>query len=368
MVYLSIRIDGYMTTIFDRLSILSDATRSRLLVLLDRHELTVSELCSVTQLPQSTVSRHLKVLGDGEWVTSRADGTSRRYRSLTDRLDTGARRLWNLVREQVSGSAAAQQDAGRLRSVLALRRSASQEFFSTAAGEWDRLRAELFGDRADLVGLLGLLDETWSVGDLGCGTGQVTELLAPFVAQVVGVDESPAMLSAARKRLIGHDNVALREGDLGALPIDDESLDAALLFLVLHYTADPAEVLSEACRVLKPDGRLLVVDMMPHDRSEFRDLMGHVWQGFAAPDLARWSAQAGLRDLRYHALPADAAAKGPTLFAASARRPRIGTIGTAPPLPLTSLASPSSALTDDHISGEVSGITASGATSVRSTS
>ncbi len=310
-----------MTSIFDRLSALSDSTRSRLLVLLDRHELTVSELCSVMQLPQSTVSRHLKVLGDGDWVTSRADGTSRRYRSVTDRLDAGARRLWNLVREQVSSAPAAQQDAGRLRSVLALRRSASQEFFSTAAGEWDRLRGDLFGERADLVGLLGLLDETWTIGDLGCGTGQVAELLAPFVAQVVGVDESPAMLAAARKRLAGQENVVVREGDLGALPIDDESLDAALLFLVLHYTADPAEVLSEACRVLKPDGRLLVVDMMPHDRNEFRDLMGHVWQGFAAHDLARWAEQAGLRGVRYRALPADPAAKGPTLFAASARRP-----------------------------------------------
>lgn len=309
-----------MTTIFDRLTALSDPTRGRLLALLDRHELTVSELCAVTQLPQSTVSRHLKVLGDGSWVTSRADGTSRRYRAVGDKLEPSTRRLWNLVREQVGGSVAAQQDSQRLRSVLAERRSASQEFFSTAAGQWDRLRAELFGNRADLVGLLGLLDETWTVADLGCGTGQVTELLAPFVAEVIAVDESPAMLNAARRRLKAHDNVAVREGDLADLPIDDESLDSALLFLVLHYTADPAEVLGEICRVLKPGGRVLVVDMMPHDRSDFRDLMGHVWQGFGAEDLARLTDRAGLHDLRYHALPADPAAKGPTLFAASARR------------------------------------------------
>ncbi len=353
-----------MTTIFDRLSALSDPTRSRLLVLLDRHELTVSELCSVTQLPQSTVSRHLKVLGDGAWATSRADGTSRRYRSLPDQLDASSRRLWNLVREQVCASAAAQQDAGRLRSVLALRRSASQEFFSTAAGEWDRLRADLFGNRADLVGLLGLLDETWTMGDLGCGTGQVTELLAPFVAQVVAVDESAAMLTAARKRLSGHDNVVVREGDLGALPVDDESLDAALLFLVLHYTADPAEVLSEVCRVLKPNARVLVVDMMPHDRGEFRDLMGHVWQGFAAGDLARWADQAGLGDLRYHPLPADPAAKGPTLFAASARR--AAKVVTEKGKPTSSLTSPVLASSSSS-AGETSGTTASGLVAGRPT-
>lgn len=353
-----------MTTIFDRLSALSDPTRSRLLVLLDRHELTVSELCSVTQLPQSTVSRHLKVLGDGDWVTSRADGTSRRYRSLTDRLDASSRRLWNLVREQVSAARAAQQDAGRLRSVLALRRSASQEFFSTAAGEWDRLRAELFGDRADLVGLLGLLDETWTIGDLGCGTGQVAEFLAPFVAQVVAVDESAAMLTAARKRLSGQENVLVQEGDLGALPIGDESLDAALLFLVLHYTADPAEVLSEVCRVLKPNARVLVVDMMPHDRAEFRDLMGHVWQGFAAGDLARWADQAGLGDLRYHALPADPAAKGPTLFAASARRP--ARVATEKGALVSSLPSPLLAASSSS-AGKASGTTADGEIAARPT-
>ena len=310
-----------MSTIFDRLTALSDPTRSRLLALLDRHELTVTELCAVTQLPQSTVSRHLKVLGDGNWVTSRADGTSRRYRAMTDRLDSTGRRLWTLVREQVSAAPPAQNDTQRLRSVLAERRSASQEFFSTAAGQWDRLRGDLFGTRADLVGLLGLLDETWTVADLGCGTGQVSEMLAPFVAQVVAVDESAAMLSAARKRLKTYQNVSVREGDLGALPIDDDSLDAALIFLVLHYTADPAEVLTEVCRVLKPDGRVLVVDMMPHERSEFRNIMGHVWQGFGADELSRWAEQAGLHDLRYHPLPADPVAKGPTLFAASARRP-----------------------------------------------
>jgi len=303
------------------ISALADTTRARALLVLEAHELTVTELCSVTQLPQSTVSRHLKVLGEGGWVTSRADGTSRRYRGMGDKLDSAGRRLWTLVREQVSSAPSAQNDAQRLRSVLAERRSASQEFFSTAAGQWDRLRGDLFGDRADLVGLLGLLDETWSVADLGCGTGQVSEMLAPFVAQVVAVDESQAMLSAARKRLHDHANVSVREGDLGALPIDDESMDAALIFLVLHYTADPAEVLSEVYRVLKPDGRVLVVDMMPHERSEFRNIMGHVWQGFGAEELSRSAEQAGLENLRYRPLPADPLAKGPTLFAASARRP-----------------------------------------------
>ncbi|HXC24749.1 MAG TPA: metalloregulator ArsR/SmtB family transcription factor [Gemmatimonadaceae bacterium] len=312
-----------MTTIFDHLTALSDPTRSRLLLVLDRQELTVSELCMVLQLPQSTVSRHLKVLGDERWVISRADGTSRRYRIAVEELGGATKKLWTLVRDQVAASPAAQQDTQRLQGVLANRRTASQAFFSTSAGQWDRLRMELFGNRLDLIGLLGLLDESWTVGDLGCGTGQVSELLAPFVSDIIAVDESAAMLNAARKRLQPCGNVTVRHGDLAALPIEDQSLDVALLFLVLHYAADPDAIVREVTRVLKPDGRVLIVDMMTHDRDDLTQQMGHVWQGFSHEDVSRWVQHAGLGTLRYHPLPADSAAKGPTLFAASARRPAI---------------------------------------------
>ena len=307
--------------IFDRMSALADTTRSRLLLLLERHELTVGELCAVLQLPQSTVSRHLKLLGDEEWVTGRAEGTSRRYRMPADRLDPSARRLWQLVREQVAALPAAGHDAERLRSVLSQRAARSQEFFSTAAGQWDRLRADLFGQRADLLGLLGLLDEAWTVGDLGAGTGQIAASLAPFVRRVVAVDSSAAMLDAARARLDAVDNADLRPGELEALPVDDGELDAAVAFLVLHYVAEPGMAIAEAARALKANGRLLVVDMAPHDREEYRQTMGHLWQGFSAERMETWMREAGLERFRYLPLPPDPAAKGPTLFAASARKP-----------------------------------------------
>lgn len=306
--------------IFDRMSALADATRSRLLLLLERHELTVGELCQVLQLPQSTVSRHLKLLGDEGWVSGRAEGTSRRYRMPADRLDADARQLWEMVRRQVAAIPAARQDAERLRSVLSQRSTRSREFFSSAAGEWDRLRAELFGRRADLLGLLGLLDEAWTLGDLGCGTGQVAHSLAPFVRRVVAVDSSPEMLRAARIRLAGLENVEIREGELESLPVADGELDAAVVFLVLHYVAEPGEALAQAARALRRGGRVLVVDMAPHDREEYRQTMGHLWQGFAAEQLDGWMAEAGLEGLRYVPLPPDPAAKGPGLFAASARK------------------------------------------------
>jgi ArsR family transcriptional regulator len=310
-----------MTTalsILDTISALSDATRCRMLLVLERHELSVGDLCAVLQMPQSTVSRHLKVLGDEHWVASRAEGSSRLYTMAAERLEPAVRRLWGLVREQVAESAAATQDAQRLRSVVAERKSKSQEFFSSSAGQWDRMRAELFGQRADLSAAVALLDDSWVVGDLGCGTGQLTASLAPFVSRVVGVDDSAAMLAAARRRVAALPNVTLRRGRLEALPLDDAELDAAMLFLVLHYVDDPVAALGEARRVLKPGGRLVIADMTPHDREEYRRTMGHLWAGFSEQQLATWLADAGFRDISYRPIPADPAAKGPTLFVARA--------------------------------------------------
>ena len=142
--------------------------------------------------------------------------------------------------------------------------------------------------------MLGLLEDSWCVGDLGCGTGAVSEVLAPFVRRVIAVDGSSEMLDAAGERLAGLDNVDLRSGDLEHLPIDDGSLDAATLILVLHHLPDPARVLAEVARTLRPGGRLLVVDMLSHDRQEYRSQMGHVWMGFAEEQLRRMLDAAGL--------------------------------------------------------------------------
>src|SRR5256885_8771392 len=166
--------------ILDHLASLADTTRSRILLLLDGHELTVTELCGIVQLPQSTVSRHLKALADSEWVTARAEGTSHLYTMTRDELDASARRLWLLVREQVGSTPAAAQDQRRLQAALAERRSKSQEFFSSSAGQWDRMREELFGDSAHLSALAALAENRWTIGDLGCGTGQGSAALSPF--------------------------------------------------------------------------------------------------------------------------------------------------------------------------------------------
>jgi ubiquinone/menaquinone biosynthesis C-methylase UbiE len=305
--------------IMAQLASLADTTRSRVLLLLDRHELTVSELCAILQLPQSTVSRHLKALADAGWVAARAEGTSHLYSLTRDDLDGSARRLWALVREQISPTPAAAHDQRRLQATLAERRAKSQEFFSSSVGQWDRLRDELFGDRFHLSALAALADPSWIVGDLGCGTGQLSAALAPYVARVIGVDGSAAMLQAAKKRLSGSDNVDLRRGELEALPIDDGRLDIATLTLVLHHVPEPVRALAEASRVLKPGGRIVVVDMLPHDREGYRQQMGHVWLGFSEEHIREMLGEARFEEVRVVALPPDAKAKGPALFVANAR-------------------------------------------------
>jgi ArsR family transcriptional regulator len=299
---------------------LADPIRCRMLLPLERHELTVNEICSVLQLPQSTVSRHLKTLADDGWVSSRRDGTSRFYGMVISELDPGAQRLWPLIREQIAGTNGAEQDERRLKNVLTKRRSKSEEFFASASGLWDHLRSELFGDRFHLHALLSLIDPALTVGDLGCGTGQVSELVAPHVAKVIAVDGSTDMVQAARKRLTGMHQVDVRRGDMEALPIDDCVLDVAVVALVLHHVPEPARALADMNRVLKRGGRAVIVDMLPHDRVEYQQQMGHVWLGFSEKTIKKYLEGAGFERASISTLPADDNAKGPSLFVATAKK------------------------------------------------
>lgn len=304
--------------LLDSLSALADPTRCRMLLLLERHELTVSELCAVLQLPQSTVSRQLKTLADASWVTSRRDGTSRYYTLLLESPDTNT--LWQLTRAQLAGKSAAAQDDRRLERVLTARRRASEQFFATASGKWDKLRDELFGNDFAFRAMAGLIDDEWTIADLGCGTGAMTAILAPHVKHVIGVDASEEMLDAAKARLALSANIEFRKGSLEALPLEAVSVDAATLMLVLHHLPSPAEALAEAARVLKPGGRVLIVDMAPHEKDDYRQQMGHVWLGFSEDQMKKMLATAGFTHVKLHLLPPAHSAKGPALFMATGKK------------------------------------------------
>lgn len=301
------------------LGVLSDATRFRLLMALEQREFSVSELCRVLQLPQPTVSRHLRLLAEGGWVVSRSDGTRRPYRRSGD-LDEEQTALWEAVRGPAELDARVREDRERAEAVLAERRDRSRDFFSSTAERWDTIRADLFGIRADLLPLFGLLDPDSTVADLGAGTGVFASAIAPFVERVVVVDRSPEMLAAARARLASADGVEFHEGEVESIPLPDASVDLAVLSLVLHHLTDPTRVLLEVHRILRPGGRLVLVDIREHDRAELTEEMGHQWPGFSPERMRAWLREAGLTPRPPIPLRPDADARGPLLFVQVARR------------------------------------------------
>jgi ArsR family transcriptional regulator len=300
---------------------LSDAARLRLLRLIERQELGVAELCDVLQMPQSTVSRHLKMLTDLGWAACRRNGTANLYRMTLDELEPPARKLWLLARQQMDQTPSAKQDQLRLTRRLRQRRSEAQSFFATTAGKWDKLRSELYGTSFSDAALHALLPADWTIADLGCGTGVIAAQLAPYVGRVIGVDQSQAMLKTAARRAAEHDNVELRRGDLEALPLDDGEADAAILSIVLTYVDNPVAVLTESARVVRPGGRIVVVDLLRHERDDFRRQMGQHRPGFDTDEMEAMLSDADLVGTRCRPLPPDRGAKGPALILATATRP-----------------------------------------------
>jgi SAM-dependent methyltransferase len=297
-----------------RLANLAVAERTRLLRLLEIEELAVGEIARVVQLPQSTVSRHLKALEEDGWLLPRREGTARLF-AMRDDLDEEALALWAIVRQGTDGEHA--DDGLRLASVLAARELDGPRFFGQVAARWTELRRELFGTGYLVATVLALLPDDLVVADLGCGTGDALAVLAPVVGRAVGVDQEPAMLAEAARRLGGLANVELREGRLEEVPLADGEVDAALLMHVLHHVETPAAAMAEAARVARRGGRVIVLDMVPHEREEWRRTMGHVHLGFSEDDVRLHAAAAGLRLVRYTVLPPDPGVTGPPLFVAT---------------------------------------------------
>jgi SAM-dependent methyltransferase len=308
----------------DWLDTLADAARVRLMRLVEREELGVGELSRVLQLPQSTVSRHLKPLHAQGWVTKRAEGTQSLYRMQGAELDPPMRQLWAMALEHLGAGDRFAEDDARLTEVLADRRVDSRTFFGRLGGDWDALRRELFGDGFVPEALLGLLPPDAVAVDFGCGTGEASEWLAPVVARVIAVDREPAMLAAAKKRLARFGNVDFRLGDLRSPPLRAGEATMGVVMLVFHHADDPAAMLKAMRPGMADGGALLVVDMVRHDRTAFQQSMGHRHLGFAEGDVGRFAAEAGFVLSRYTRLRPDVRGKGPGLFAALLRAVSVG--------------------------------------------
>ena len=305
----------------ERLALLGDLGRVRVLRLLEAEELAVGEVARALQWPQSTASRQLKPLHEQGWIRRRVEGTTALYRMVPVDLGETAEALWRTtlatLGQEGAASANFEEDDRRLREVLASRRIDSRSFFGRVGGEWDAIRQELFGAHFIDESLLGLVPSTWVVADLGCGTGEIAGRLAAQVRRVIAVDREPTMIEAARARLESFPSAEVRAGDLLDLPIDDGELDAAVISLVLHHLGEPAKAIAEAARTLRPSGVLLVVDMVAHDREAYVAAMGHVHLGFGEEEVREWSESAGLRLGSFRRLRPDLEGRGPGLFAAT---------------------------------------------------
>lgn len=287
-----------------------------MLRLLEREELAVGELAAALQLPQSTMSRHLKALHEAGLVSKRTEGTATMYRLSRDAIGADARAAWDLLRGSLSSGSAFADDDRRIAEVIAARNPDPKGFFGRVGGEWSGLRMGLFGDRFSSEALLALLPSDWCVADLGCGTGEIAAEIAPFVRKVVAIDREPAMIDAARKRLRPHANVEVRKGALEDIPAEAGEFDACVISLVLHHSRSPAKVLASARRALAKQGSVIVIDMVAHERDEYRATMGHEHLGFSDASLAAIAAEARLSLALYRPLRPAIGARGPGLFVA----------------------------------------------------
>ena len=277
-----------------RLKMFADATRVRLLALLEHEELTVAELSAITRLAQPRVSTHLSKLKEAGLVRDRRSGVSAYYRFDDAALDAPQRALWKTLREG-SDDPLLRQDAERVPGVLAMR-AADQNWADSVAGDMERHYSPGRTWEAMARSALPLL-EPGDVLDIASGDGVLAELMAPHSNRYVCLDASSKVVAAATERLRRLPNVEVREGDMHALPLDDASFDLVALMHALTYAAHPAQAVAEAARVLRPGGRLLLTSLAKHEHRAVVESFGHVNLGFSEKDLRRFVTKAGLEIL-----------------------------------------------------------------------
>ncbi len=312
---------------------MADSTRRKILQLVAHHELSVSDLVDCLSQPQSTVSRHLKVLRNAALINDRRDGTTVLYAApesdeprTSDRGDDADRPIASRLLEWIGEEPLPIPLERRLDRVLNQRRQHSTEFFARVVDRWDQMRLDAFGHTFHLEALTTLLPREWVVADIGTGTGYLLPALAASFRRDYAVDPVPRMLEVARARCdtSALKNVIFRRGDLGGLPIKEKRIDLATAVLVLHHVPAPVEALGELARILKPEARLMIVEQKTHNIETFHERMQDRWWGFEPVKLARDVTAAGFECVHWRDLPADTpssrSVEAPELFVLTARR------------------------------------------------
>jgi ubiquinone/menaquinone biosynthesis C-methylase UbiE/DNA-binding transcriptional ArsR family regulator len=286
-----------------------EATRLRILALLGEAELTVSELTAILRQSQPRISRHLRLLAEAGLVDRFREGSWAFFR-LAERGGP-AELARDLISRLDGADATLARDRERLHAVRTQRNNAAQAYFRKHAAQWDRIRKLHVADEAVETAIIEALSGTpiRALLDLGTGTGRMLELLGPQIQRGLGLDLSLHMLALARTRLDRNSlkHCSVRQGDIYDLALPKDSFDAVVIHQVLHFLDDGARAISEAARVLRPGGRLLVVDFAPHDLEFLRDEHAHRRLGFAAETVTQWMANAHLDVVLQQSLAPDAA-------------------------------------------------------------
>jgi ubiquinone/menaquinone biosynthesis C-methylase UbiE/DNA-binding transcriptional ArsR family regulator len=281
-----------------------ETTRLRLLMLIAEAELTVTDLTEILRQSQPRLSRHLRVLSEAGLVERFREGSWAFFR-LADRGDIAdiARAL---VARLDPNDPVIARDRERLTAVRASRAAAAQNYFRRHAAEWDRIRKLHVADEAVEAAIRAAIgpQPVRALLDLGTGTGRMLELFAANAERGLGLDMSLDMLALARARLdrAGLKNCSVRQGNIYDLALPRDSFDVVIIHQVLHFLDDSARAIGEAARVLRPGGRLLVVDFAPHDLEFLREEHAHRRLGFAAETVTQWLEAAGLNVVRQETL------------------------------------------------------------------
>ena len=274
--------------------LLSDSTRLRLLMLLDREELSVAELSAIAQLAQPRVSTHLAKLKEAGLVNDRRQGVFVYYRMAGNIDDSSLSALWELLRNNTDDPLI-QQDIDRIPQVLSARGGHSN-WADSVAGDMERHYSPGRTWEATTRAMVQLLD-LGDVLDVASGDGVLAELLAPRARSITCLDISDRVVEAGKKRLKSFSNVSFEPGDMHDLPVEDESFDTILLMHALTYTSQPQKVFDEASRVLRPGGRLLAVTLQKHAHKSAVNAYNHLNLGFTEKQLRKFCTQSGLDTL-----------------------------------------------------------------------
>ena len=289
-----------------------EETRLRVLALLAEAELTVSDLTDILRQSQPRISRHLKLLVEAGLVERFREGTWAFFRLAEH--GGGADVARALIERLNLGDQTIARDRERLSSVRHARAAAAQAYFRAHAAEWDRIRKLHVADEAVEEAIRAALSDKpfRSLLDLGTGTGRMLEMFGPDIERGLGLDLSLDMLLLARDRLeqAGLRNCSVRQGDIYDLPLANDSFDVVILHQVLHFLDDGARAIREAARVLRPGGRLLVVDFAPHEQEFLREQFAHRRLGFAADTVTQWITASGLDPVMHKSLAPEPGSEG----------------------------------------------------------